>query len=113
MRIINRLRGRIKMSQKKDESKADYVIFDASEDSLIKDTTVKEKSHVFEISKRISKYVSGLLFATGAISMLLSGQYFLGAKLMLAVEMKNLFLFALAFIGAINILSGLLLLAKE
>jgi len=105
--------GRVEMSQKKKESKADYVIFDPSEGALINDTTVKEKFHVFEISKRISKYMSGLLFATGAISMLLSCQYFLGARLLLAFEMKNLFLFALAFIGAVNIVSGLLLLAKE
>jgi len=103
------------MSKDKDkkEAKADYVIFDPSGDSLIKDTTVKEKFHVFEISKRISKYLSGLLLATGAISILLSAQYFFGAKLLLAFELKNLFLFALGFIGAVNLISGLLLLAKE
>jgi len=37
----------------------------------------------------------------------------LGAKLLLAFELKNLFLFALGFIGSINLISGLLLLAKE
>jgi len=105
-----------KVRQKKKEKreiKADFAIFDPPEDSLIKDTTVKEKFHVFEISKRISKYLSGLLFATGAISTLLSAEYFLGAKLLLAFELKNLFLFALGFIGSINLISGLLLLAKE
>jgi len=101
------------MRQKKKETKADYVIFDSPEDSLLKDTTVKEKFHVFEISKRISKYLSGLLFATGAISILLSAQYFVGAKLLLAYELKTLFLFALGFIGAVNLIAGLLLLAKE
>jgi len=101
------------MSKDKKEAKADYVIFDPSGDSLIKDTTVKEKFHVFEISKRISKYLSSLLFATGAISMFLSAQYFLGAKLLLATELKTLFILALGFIGVVNLVSGLLLLAKE
>jgi len=101
------------MRQKKKETKADYVIFDPTEDSLIKDTTVKEKFHVFEISKKISRYLSGLLFATGAISILLSAEYFLGAKLMLAFQLKTLFLLALGFIGTVNLITGLLLLAKE
>jgi len=101
------------MRQKKKETKADYVILDPQEDSLIKDTTVKEKFHVFDVSRRISKYLSGLLFATGAISILLSAQYFLGAKLLLASQLKELFLLALGFVGTVNLISGLLLLAKE
>jgi len=102
-----------KMRRKKKEMTADYVILDPPEDSLIKDTTVKEKFHVFEISKKISRYLSGLLFATGAISILLSAQYFLGAKLLLAFQLKTLFLLALGFIGTVNLITGLLLLAKE
>ena len=101
------------MSEKKKENEADYAILDAKEGDLIKDTTVKEKFHVFELSKRISRYLSGLLFATGAISILLSGEYFLGARLMLAIELKSIFLFALGFIGVVNLVVGLLLLTKE
>ena len=101
------------MSKTKKESDADYVALDFEEDGLIKDTTVKEKSNVFEISKRIGKYLSGLLFATGAASILLSVQYFLSAKLLLVSELKNLFLLALGFIGTVNLIAGLLLLAKE
>jgi hypothetical protein len=101
------------MSEKKKEDETDYVILDAKEGDLIKDTTVKEKFHVFELSKRISRYLSGLLFATGAISILLSGEYFLGARLMLAIELKSIFLFALGFTGAVNLVVGLLLLTKE
>ena len=59
------------MSPKNEEDKADHVIFDHQEDALINDTTVKEKFHVFAISKKISRYLSGLLFATGATSILL------------------------------------------
>jgi len=101
------------MRHKKKQTKADYVIFDPPEDSLLKDTTVKEKFHVFEISKRISRYLSSLLFVTGAISILLSAEYFLGARLLLSFELKTLFIITLGFIGVINLVSGLLLLAKE
>jgi len=101
------------MRRKKKQTESDYTIVDPPEDSLLKDTTVTEKFRVFEISKRISRYLSNLLFATGAISMLLSAQYFLGAKLLLAFELKTLFMLALGFIGIVNLISGLLLLAKE
>jgi len=101
------------MRRKKRQKKVDYAIFDPKEDSLIKDTTVKEKFHVFEVSERISRYLSGLLFATGAVSILLSAQYFLGARLLLYFEFKTLFILALGFIGIINLIAGLLLLAKE
>jgi len=101
------------MPQKKKETKADYVILDPAEDSLLKDTTVKEKFHVFEVSKRICRYLSGLLFATGAISILMSAQYLLGATVLLALELRALFLLTLGFIGVVNLVSGLLLLTKE
>jgi hypothetical protein len=98
------------MRRKKKET--DYS-FDPLEDSLIKDTTVKEKIHVFKISRRISKYLSSLFFVAGAMAILLSVQYFLGARLLLSVELKTLFLLALGFIGIVNLIAGLLLLAKE
>jgi len=101
------------MSSKKKQTESDYTILEPPENSLLKDTTVTEKFRVFEISKRISRYLSNLLFATGAISMLLSVQYLLGAKLLLAFELKTLFMLALGFIGTVNLISGLLLLAKE
>jgi len=99
--------------KKKQQTKADYVILDSHEDSLLKDTTVSEKFRVFNISKRISRYLNSLLFVTGAISILLSAEYFLGAKLLLSLELKTLVIIALGFIGIINLISGLLLLAKE
>jgi len=101
------------MSEKKKENEPDYAVLDAKEGDLIRDTTVKEKFQVFELSKRISRYLSGLLFATGAISILLSGEYFLGARLMLGIELKSIFLFALGFTGVVNLVVGLLLLTKE
>jgi hypothetical protein len=50
---------------------------------------------------------------TGAISILLSAEYIVGARLLLSFELKTLFIIALGFIGVVNLVSGLLLLAKE
>jgi len=101
------------LRQRKKQTKADYVILDPPEDSLLNDTTVKEKFHVFQISKKISRYLSSLLFATGAVSILLFAEYFLGARVLLSFELKTLFILALGFIGMVNLFCGLLLLAKE
>jgi hypothetical protein len=101
------------MSEKKKKIKADYVILDPQADSLINDTTVKEKFHVFEISKRISRYLSSLLFVTGAVSILLSAEYFLGARLLLSPELRTLIILTLGFISVVNLVTGWLLLAKE
>jgi len=101
------------MPQKKKQTKADYVILDPAGDNLLKDTTVSEKFRVFEISKRLSKYLSSLMFVTGATTILLSAEYFLGARLLLSSNLKTLFVLTLGFIGIINLVVGLLLLAKE
>jgi len=101
------------MRQKKKQTKADYVILDPPEDNLLKDTTVKEKFHVFEISKKIRRHLSGLMLVTGAISVLLSAEYFVGARLLLSYELKTLFILTLAFVSVVNLICGLLLLAKE
>ena len=101
------------LPSKREDDKADYVILEPKEDGLVKDTTMKEKLQVFHLSQRISTYLRGLLFATGAISILMSAEYLLGAELLLAFEMRALFLAVLAFIGSVNMVCGLLLLAKE
>ena len=101
------------MDKKKELKKADYVILNVREDNLIIDTTTHEKFRVLKISQRISKYLSGLLFASGAVSVLLAAQYILGARLLVELQLKSVFISAVAFIGAINIVAGLLLLSKE
>ena len=101
------------MGKERKKEELDYAVFTPTEDTLIKDTTFGEKLHVFEISKRISKYLSGLLFATGAISILMSAEYFVGAGSSLVFELRYLFLFVLSFVGAVNLICGLLLLSKE
>ena len=99
--------------KKKEEIKADYVILDSQGDSLLKDTTVKEKFQVFKISQKVSRYLSSLLFITGAVSIFLSAEYLLDAQLLLLSELKTLFILALGFVSIVSLVSGLLLLAKE
>jgi len=101
------------MSQEEKETESDCLVLDSLEDGLLKDTTEKEKSRVLQISRKICKYLSSLLFATGAISILLSAEYFIGARLLLSFELKTLFILAMGFVGVVNLISGLLLLAKE
>jgi len=82
-------------------------------DDLIKNTIEKEKTHVFRVCAKISRRLGVLLLVTGALSIVLSAPYLLLAKWLLTAEMKILFLAVIGFIGAVNILCGFLLLAKE
>jgi len=101
------------MPKKKEETKADYVILDSQGDSLLKDTTVKEKFQVFKISQKVSRYLSSLSFITGTVSIFLSAEYLLDAQLLLLSELEIIFILALGFVGIVSLVSGLLLLAKE
>lgn len=80
---------------------------------LIKNTIEKEKTSVFQVCARISKCLSVLLLVTGVLSIVLSGPYILLAKWLFTAELKILFLSTIGFIGAVNILCGFLLLARE
>jgi hypothetical protein len=91
----------------------DYVILEPKGDGLLKDTTMKEKIQVFHLSQRISTYLRGLMFATGAIAILMSAECFVGAEFLFTLEMRPLFLGVLTFIGLVNMICGLLLLAKD
>lgn len=101
------------MPEKEEETKADYVILDSQGDSLLKDTTIKEKFQVFKISQKVSRYLSSLLFITGAISIFLSAEYLLGAQLLIQSQLRIIFILALGFVSIVSLVSGLLLLAKE
>jgi len=82
-------------------------------DDLIKDTIEKEKTHVFQVSARISKRLGVLLIFAGVLSIILSAPYIALAKWLFTAELKILSLSIIGFIGAVNILCGFLLLAKE
>ena len=93
---------------------------------LIKDTTKAERRHVLAISKKTGNYVSGLLIAIGILIFLFSTQFlfselgpplealvFLNVGFLLRAELWPLHLFALAFLGLLNTLCGLMLLSYK
>lgn len=82
-------------------------------DDLIVDTTEKERLHVFEICSSIGKYIAALLMAAGALSTFLFLECFLGVQLFSTPQLKILLIIAMGFIGIMNLVCGLLLLAME
>jgi len=95
-------------------------------EELLEDTTTTEKVHVFEISARIGKYMSGILIAVGALLAFVSTQFlfselqaplsalsFLDVKVLFAPELKIVSIVALGFVGVVNVFCGLVMLAKE
>lgn len=77
------------------------------EPPLLGDTIETERLRVLEILMRVSKYFGGLLIAAGVLILVLCTQF------SSILEVRILFLFILTFVGGVNIICGLLLLAKE
>jgi len=84
-------------------------------EELLEDTTLTERIHVFEISARIGKYLSGLLIAVGALLAFvsISALTFLDVKLLFTSEWRTASIIVLGFVGAVNVFCGLVMLAKE
>ncbi len=82
-------------------------------DALIVDTTDEERLRVFEICSSIGKYIATLLMAAGALSTFLFLECFLGVQLFSTPQLKILLIIAMGFIGIMNLVCGLLLLAME
>jgi len=96
------------------------------EEPLIQDTTELERLRVFQISKRIGKYLSGLVIAMGILLLLLSTQFLfsevetpfsalalLNVRLLFTPEWRSLLPVVVGILGVINTLCGLVLLTKE
>lgn len=77
------------------------------EPPLLVDTTKKERRQVFKILARASKVFASILIVTGTLLLLLSTQF------LFMLEVRISFLLILGFISIVNILCGLVLLAKE
>lgn len=82
-------------------------------DDLIVDTTGKERFHIFEVCTRICKYTAVLLMASATLSTFMLLQCFMGAKTLSMPQLKLFAIIAIGFIGIINLVCGLLLLATE
>ena len=81
-------------------------------DNLVVDTTRKESFQVFEVCTSLRRYLIGLLMAVGAVSAFLSIQCVRGIQIF-SSQSSLIALIAMGFIGVVNIICGLLLLASE
>ena len=77
---------------------------------IFKDTTGTEALDVFKVAGTIGKVLSFVMFAVGIFVAVLSAYSILTSANMFA---NPLFIGVLGFVGALNILCGLLLLAKK
>jgi hypothetical protein len=82
-------------------------------DDLIIDTTGEERFHVFEVCTRMCKYTVVLLMASAALSTFMLLQCFMGFQMLSIPQLKIFTIIAIGFIGIINLVCGLLLLATE
>jgi len=85
----------------------DYI---PKREPILKDTTGTEALDVFKVAEAVGRAVSLFMFAIGIFAVVLSLY-----TLMTSVNMflNPLFIGVLGLVGALNILSGLLLLAKK
>lgn len=82
-------------------------------DDLIVDTIGEERFRVFEVCTRMCKYAVVLLMASAALSIFMFFQWFMGVPMLSIPQLKIFTTIAIGFIGIINLVCGLLLLATE
>lgn len=93
-----------------DEEEIPYV----DEGGLLKNTIHEEKVNVCAIVRRLGLRLSGLMFAAGVLVLGFGISLFVTPfDPILSTRLSILFIGALAFIGSLNILCGLLLLLGE
>ena len=81
------------------------------EEALLKDTTGVEALDVSKASMKIGKYLAGIMVVVGAsLSLFALYDILVSTELLLS---SPFFIGIMGFLGAINILCGLVLLAKE
>lgn len=111
------------MSRNRDEKevsvKPPYIIR-FEEPDVIKDTFEAERLRVFAVTKRIGESITGLMIATSVLILFASLQYLFDPFLSITgiPSVKNLLtpellLVIAGIVGVINILCGLVMLARE
>ncbi len=91
----------------------DTSVLKRRDEELLKDTTGSESFNVFRISARFGRLVGRLLAAVGVLFLILSLYVLFSGAAFSFLGSEAPLLILLGSLGAINILSGLLLLAKE
>lgn len=111
------------MSRNRDEKevsvKPPYIIR-FEEPDVIKNTFEAERLRLFAITKRIGESITGLMIATSVLIFLASLQYLLdplfsitGIPSVKSLLTPELLIVIAGVVGVINILCGLVMLAKE
>lgn len=85
----------------------DYI---PKREPILKDTTGNEALDVFKVAEKMGKILSFAMFAVGIFVVVLS-VYSIHTSV--NIFLNSIFIGVLGFVGAINILCGLLLLAKK
>ena len=99
--------------KKRKEVLVDTSLLKRGEEELLKDTTGLESYDVFKISAKFGRLLGRLVAAVGILFLILSLYTLSTGTQFLFLGSEVLFFIFLGFLGAINILGGLLLLAKE
>ena len=99
--------------KKRKEILVDTSLLKRGEEELLKDTTGLESYDVFKISAKFGRLLGLLVAAVGILFLILSVHTLSTGTQFLLLGSEVLFFIFLGFLGAINILGGLLLLAKE
>ncbi len=86
----------------------------SDEEGLLKDTTKEERRILCSVVRKTGSKISGLQFVSGVL-VLVFGVYLLSTipDPAMSVRLSIIFTGALGFVGALNIMSGLLLLLGE
>jgi len=99
--------------KKRKEILVDTSLLKRGEEELLKDTTGLESYDVFKISARFGRLLGRLVATVGILFLILSLYILSTGAQFVFLGSEVLFFIFLGFLGAINILGGLLLLAKE
>lgn len=96
--------------KKRKETVVAAHILKREEEALLRDTAGVEALDVFKLSWKVGKYLSYLMMGVGALLIFSAGSIF--ASVQFSVP-KPFFTGALAILGVLNTLCGLILLTKE
>jgi hypothetical protein len=80
---------------------------------LFKDTTGAESFDLFKFSEIAGRFLSGVLIISSLFLFIAAYLIFSNAAFSLSAEMRPPLLSGLIFLGAINTICGLILMAKE
>ncbi|UCG45072.1 MAG: hypothetical protein JSV58_06805 [Candidatus Bathyarchaeota archaeon] len=101
------------VKRRKKEVLVDTSVLKRREEKILKDTTASESFNVFRISRRFGRLVGRVLAAIGVLFLILSSFILLTEAPFSFFSSEPPLLIILGSVGAMNVLGGLLLLAKE